>query len=724
MKKLKQLLCSLLAMALLACALPVWAEEAAGAPALDGTGPAEGTAPASEAQQGQPAEASPAEAGGAQAPAQLQAAAAPQAEWGADYETADEFTISTEAELRAFAAMVNEGKDFAGKTVKLANSIDLGGGAWTPVDDFRGAFDGQGNSITGFVLTGEEKNRYLGFFAEINGAGLLRNLNVQGTAAVTTGRVRCAGLLVGRIRSTGGIENCTVSGTLDVQKSAASAQIGGVVGESRVPITNCTFSGSVSVEARGDAGGIAGKASNSIINCVNEGTVYAADGTAGGIAGTINTSSQENGVLRGCINRGPVKSNEDEAGGITGSAYSVRIEECRNTGSVATGFSSAGGIAGENSGGSEIVNCQNSGEISGNQEVGGIVGLLGGAMNGGSVLGCTNTGSVRGIPDGNRDSQFIGGIFGGSNSAAAGTLVSECTNTGEVSGHSTLGGIGGQAYDNISITGCVNEGNVSATGSNAGGIVGSLPLACTGYEVQPSSSVENCANHASVTGAENVGGIAGTVGRASSGSSVVKPPYVNNNVSTGSVSGTGENIGAIVGENASAEIAGGSYNGRVEHNYWPDSLGKPAVGGGSAAESADVRENVPFDEAGRLKTPVEINGQRLETLGDALETSAGAEAPQAVQKLTLTFRTAYGTAPQAMEVVRGVSVVLPGLAADGYTFQGWKAADGTLYPAGAAYTAQADETFAAVWQAGTGGGPAPAAPSADAGQKPNPKTGV
>ena len=165
----------------------------------------------------------------------------------------------------------------------------------------------------------------MGFFAEINGAGLLRNLNVQGTAAVTTGRVSCAGLLVGRIRSTGGIENCTVSGTLDVQKSAGSARIGGVAGESLVPITNCTFSGSVSVESRGDAGGIAGKASNSIINCVNEGTVYAADGTAGGIAGTINTSSQENGVLRGCINRGPVKSNEDEAGGITGSAYSCLL---------------------------------------------------------------------------------------------------------------------------------------------------------------------------------------------------------------------------------------------------------------------------------------------------------------------------------------------------------------------------------------------------------------
>lgn len=37
--------------------------------------------------------------------------------WGSDYDNATEFTISSEPELRAFAAMVNEGKDFAGRTV-------------------------------------------------------------------------------------------------------------------------------------------------------------------------------------------------------------------------------------------------------------------------------------------------------------------------------------------------------------------------------------------------------------------------------------------------------------------------------------------------------------------------------------------------------------------------------------------------------------------------------
>lgn len=96
---------------LLGTALPVWAEDAAaGTPAPDSAGQAEEVAPAAEAQQGRPNEAAPAEAGGVQAPAQPQAAAVPQAEWGTDYEAAEEFTVSTEAELRAFAAMVNGGR--------------------------------------------------------------------------------------------------------------------------------------------------------------------------------------------------------------------------------------------------------------------------------------------------------------------------------------------------------------------------------------------------------------------------------------------------------------------------------------------------------------------------------------------------------------------------------------------------------------------------------------
>ncbi len=63
------------------------------------------------------------------------------------------YTITTAAELKAFANAVNNDKNtFAGKTVVLANDIDLNWKEWTPIGqtgatEFKGVFDGQGHTI-------------------------------------------------------------------------------------------------------------------------------------------------------------------------------------------------------------------------------------------------------------------------------------------------------------------------------------------------------------------------------------------------------------------------------------------------------------------------------------------------------------------------------------------------------------------------------------------------
>ena len=46
--------------------------------------------------------------------------------WGSNYNSATEFTIADAGDLAQFAVMVNGGKDFSGKTVKLTDDIDLG----------------------------------------------------------------------------------------------------------------------------------------------------------------------------------------------------------------------------------------------------------------------------------------------------------------------------------------------------------------------------------------------------------------------------------------------------------------------------------------------------------------------------------------------------------------------------------------------------------------------
>jgi hypothetical protein len=77
-----------------------------------------------------------------------------------------EFVLTTADQLYGFAKLVNEGKDFAGKTVKLGKNMVINEGdaatfgttapshKWTPIAvagtaRFRGTFDGQGKYISG-----------------------------------------------------------------------------------------------------------------------------------------------------------------------------------------------------------------------------------------------------------------------------------------------------------------------------------------------------------------------------------------------------------------------------------------------------------------------------------------------------------------------------------------------------------------------------------------------
>ena len=71
------------------------------------------------------------------------------------------------------------------------------------------------------------------------------------------------------------------------------------------------------------------------------------------------------------------------------------------------------------------------------------------------------------------------------------------------------------------------------------------------------------------------------------------------------------------------------------------------------------------------------------------------------EKVTVSFESKYGTAPEAKTVNKGGVVELPNLGTDGdYTFVGWimKGSEGT-YPFIGEYTAKENITFAAVWEA-------------------------
>ena len=194
--------------------------------------------------------------------------------------------ITTAQQLKRLADEVNAGDSKSDKTYLLANDIDLSGYPnWTPIgrfdppDDmlpFSGVFDGQGYSITGLKISGNEDAR--GLFGYTHLATIrnvvIRNPEIQGGDKV--------GALVGhQAYSSEGIENCAVIGG----KIQGSNRAGGLVGNmEESPIKNCYTTCEV-IATDYHAGGIVGahKVGSGLENCYATGNVSGPN--SGGIAG-------------------------------------------------------------------------------------------------------------------------------------------------------------------------------------------------------------------------------------------------------------------------------------------------------------------------------------------------------------------------------------------------------------------------------------------------------
>ena len=196
--------------------------------------------------------------------------------------------IYTAADLAQLATDVNGGNNMSGKTVLLMNDIDLSGYPnWTPIGTFTpnspqanypfsGVFDGQGYSITGLKMSGNEDSKGLFGYAYCEAIRnvVIRNPEIEGKDQV--------GALVGyQAYSNQGIKNCAVIGG----KIQGRSHVGGLVGYmEESPIQNC-YSTCEVVAMDFYAGGIVGdhRVVASIRNCYATGNI---SGTySGGIVG-------------------------------------------------------------------------------------------------------------------------------------------------------------------------------------------------------------------------------------------------------------------------------------------------------------------------------------------------------------------------------------------------------------------------------------------------------
>ena len=334
------------------------------------------------------------------------------------------YCIASEKQLQWFAAKVNGGDTAI--SGKLTANIELTE-AWTPMGSlkqpFTGSFDGDGHSITGMSITFDSDDKsigapYLGLFGY-----------VKGTADKKAE-----------------IKNLTLTGKLNITENYRNsyAYSGGLVGGAEyVSFTDVTVDVAVTAK-QGTApypwsyiGGFAGTVVNAdFLRCVNNGTVTS-DGDY--VSGFVPKSEKT--IYTACANNGAI-TGRTKIGGLGAEVKSTKVVDSCNTGAIGliaygTGKQAIGGLFAEIRYGSSITRSYNSGAVTGDCYVGGLVGTLSSssdATNGPSyIVDSYNSGAITGHSDKNYCG--IGGLVGNLDAGMRSysqSYVHNCYNTGTV----------------------------------------------------------------------------------------------------------------------------------------------------------------------------------------------------------------------------------------------------------------------------------------------------
>ena len=423
------------------------------------------------------------------------------------------------------------------------------------------------NHSGGAISTGKSSRRVGGIIGSSENTNIKSSSNSK--ASITSGDASIyIGGIVGSIKNAD-ITSCNNSESAITAGNSTATISAGCIGGIAGRIDNGSISSSNNTSSPIKAGnsstnkstqyigGIVGycisdgSTARSITNSNNNSSVTAGDSSTakntqyvGGIAGYITSTNITNSSCSGSVTVGLAGWN---IGGIAGQSINGKFERTNFSGSeVGTSSTSdeykvknIGGIIGYNNGTYLInSNCTatkiHTGDYSFN--TGGIVGLAEGMTS--KVIYCENSAEVTGNSN-------VGGIVGQSKDA----WIHGCKNTGTIVGLGTNWGgmwkieewLDIDEHSAIDPTPWYNTGSEWATGN--GGIVGKN----NGSRAQVSES----SNHASVTGSINTGGIAGI-----NSGGIIKYCFNKGNISTTELN----RIGGIVGASSNGVIIEGCYN--------------------------------------------------------------------------------------------------------------------------------------------------------------------
>jgi len=224
----------------------------------------------------------------------------------------DPYLISNTAGLQRLANDVNGGNYEGGVYFRQTDTIDCASGTLTQIGSegggkiFQGHYDGNGNVIKNFSLTGFAQGS--GLFGFVQNGGSIQNLGIV-NANISNGSPG-TGALVGW-GGTGTIQNCYASGGT----VTGSSFVGGLIGENSYL---------------------------SISNCYATGTTVTGDDQVGGFIGYTEAGSTSDCYARCTVT---LSTSNGRIGGFVGGDYAT-VTRCYSTGTVSIGTQS-GGFAGE-----------------------------------------------------------------------------------------------------------------------------------------------------------------------------------------------------------------------------------------------------------------------------------------------------------------------------------------------------------------------------------------
>ena len=356
-----------------------------------------------------------------------------------ELEKEDENTliINSIEDLVFFAYDVTTENNYSGKTVKLGTSLDFNS-TKSYVDPLRTDYGKYGyNGELKTLLTTEEgfipigigsdevgTNSFSGTFDGQNNQIINLYINQKHETASKIGLFSV---------NYGSIENLNLVNLSLTRYEEKGSLTGGLVGQNRTDakINNCNVSGKININGVGTVAGITGYNMGVIENCSNLADIKIeskvkelGERMIGGIA----SSNSNSGSIKRCFNKGNLdmilegiltKRTLICAGGIGGISGNL-TEECYNLGNINVDFNGngeqtlevqVGGVCGNLRAGKKIVNCYNMGNVTANSNkeqlfVGGIAGKV---LTGESteIKNCYNIGSVNGKCS---ERKYIGGI--------------------------------------------------------------------------------------------------------------------------------------------------------------------------------------------------------------------------------------------------------------------------------------------------------------------------